>query len=94
MNSDDDGYDPFSPPPAMPPRSGGGKTQKFRAETTPVGSSGGRTDGGVIIGILMMVGAVIWFVGGLAFDIIFFYPPILFVLGLVATIKGALKIGS
>lgn len=94
LSSDDDGYDAFSQPAAMPPRAKRGATQKYKAETTPVGSGGGRTDGGVIVGILMMVGAVVWFVGGLAFDVIFFYPPILFILGLIATIKGALKIGS
>ncbi|MFN9720235.1 MAG: hypothetical protein ACK58L_16165 [Planctomycetota bacterium] len=94
LSSDDDGYDAFSAPSAMPPRAKRGATQKYKAETTPVGSGGGRTDGGVIVGILMMVGAVVWFVGGLAFGVIFFYPPILFILGLIATIKGALKIGS
>ena len=37
---------------------------------------------------LMMVIAVVWFVGGLAADIIFFYPPVLFIVGLVAFFKG------
>ena len=32
--------------------------------------------------------AVVWFVLGLMADRIFFYPPILFVVGLVAFIKG------
>jgi hypothetical protein len=40
---------------------------------------------------VMMLGAVVWFVGGLFFDIIFFYPPILFVIGLVAFFKGMLS---
>lgn len=39
-------------------------------------------------GIALMVIAVVWFVGGLFFDIIFFYPPILFIIGMVAAIKG------
>jgi hypothetical protein len=43
---------------------------------------------GVLGGTLAMVGAVIWFVVGLANDIIFFYPPILFVIGLGAFFKG------
>lgn len=43
---------------------------------------------GVLLGILMMVGSVVWFVVGLINNFIFFYPPILFVVGLVAVIKG------
>jgi hypothetical protein len=42
----------------------------------------------IITGLLMIVGAVVWFCGGLAFDIIFFYPPILLVLGIITTVKG------
>ena len=49
---------------------------------------GGPTNAGAIAGILMMVGAVVWFVVGLSLDIIFFYPPILFIIGLIAFIKG------
>ncbi len=48
----------------------------------------GRTDKGAIAGVLMMVGAVVWFVVGWALGIIFFYPPILFIIGLVCFIKG------
>jgi hypothetical protein len=43
---------------------------------------------GVVGGILAMGGAVLWFVVGLMNDIIFFYPPILFVIGLGAFFKG------
>ena len=39
-------------------------------------------------GIGMMVGAVVWFVLGWMAGRIFFYPPILFVLGLVSLGKG------
>lgn len=39
-------------------------------------------------GIGMMVGAVVWFVVGWAMGYIFFYPPILFVIGLVSLGKG------
>ena len=97
---DDPADDPYADnsygsPSAMPPRrKKGGSTQKYKAETTPANSSGGRTDGGVIVGILMMVGAAVWFFGGLAFGYIFYYPPILFVLGLITTIKGALNLGK
>ena len=43
---------------------------------------------GIIGGVLMMVIAVVWFFVGLAAGFIFFYPPILFVVGIVAFVKG------
>lgn len=43
---------------------------------------------GVIGGCVAMLVAVVWFVVGLINDFIFFYPPILFIIGLVAAIKG------
>lgn len=43
---------------------------------------------GVLGGVVMMVIAVVWFVGGLMCDYIFFYPPVLFIIGMVALIKG------
>lgn len=100
LNSyDDPANDPYSDnsyesTSALPARSRkGGATQKYKAETAPA-KSGGSTDGSVVVGILMMVGAVVWFFGGLAFGYIFYYPPILFVLGLISTIKGALNLGK
>lgn len=48
----------------------------------------GRTDRGALAGVLMMVGAVVWFVVGQAVGITFFYPPILFIIGLICFIKG------
>ena len=39
-------------------------------------------------GVGMMVGAVVWFVVGWMAGRIFFYPPILFVLGIVSLAKG------
>jgi hypothetical protein len=39
-------------------------------------------------GLAMMVGAVVWFVVGLAVGYIFFYPPIMFVLGVLAFFRG------
>ena len=36
----------------------------------------------------MMLIAVVWFVGGLFAGILFFYPPILFVIGIIAMVKG------
>ncbi|HUE69776.1 MAG TPA: hypothetical protein VMP01_02710 [Pirellulaceae bacterium] len=39
-------------------------------------------------GALLMLGAVVWFVVGLACGYIFFYPPIMFIIGLIAFFKG------
>ena len=36
----------------------------------------------------MMLGAVVWFFVGMAAGYIYFYPPILFVMGLVSIVKG------
>lgn len=47
-------------------------------------------DGTVIGGIVAMLIAVVWFVGGLSAGYIFFYPPVMFVLGLIAVIRGLL----
>ena len=44
----------------------------------------------IVGGILMMVGAVVWFVLGLLGGIIFFYPPILFIMGILAVFRGAM----
>lgn len=43
---------------------------------------------GVLGGAIMMVIAIVWFVAGWAAGVIFFYPPILFIIGLFALIKG------
>jgi hypothetical protein len=49
-------------------------------------------DKGAVVGILMMVGAVVWFVCGIVYlDRIFFYPPVMFVLGVLACINGFLR---
>lgn len=45
---------------------------------------------GVLGGLAMMVIAVVWFVAGYAAGYIFFYPPVLFVIGLYALLKGIL----
>jgi hypothetical protein len=42
----------------------------------------------VISGALMMIGAVVWFVVGLFAGWIFFYPPVLFIAGLVTFVAG------
>lgn len=45
-------------------------------------------NGGVWGGLLAMAVAVIWFMAGLMNDVFFFYPPILFILGLVSFCKA------
>jgi len=45
-------------------------------------------DMGVVGGLLMMGGAAAWFFIGLAGGYIFFYPPVLFVIGIFALLKG------
>jgi hypothetical protein len=55
----------------------------------PAQRQGFEFNSSVLGGLLMMVGAVAWFVGGLILiDRIFFYPPILFIFGLIAFFKG------
>ena len=43
---------------------------------------------GIVGGIAMMAIAAIWFIVGYSAGIIFFYPPILFIIGLAGFIKG------
>ena len=62
--------------------------QNHQAESIQKRHAGGVNGGKVLAGVAMMVGAVIWFFLGLMGNRIFFYPPILFIIGLVAFIKG------
>lgn len=48
----------------------------------------GSMNAGVIGGLLMIVIAIVWFVVGLTGGIIFFYPPVLLIIGIGAMIKG------
>ena len=55
------------------------------------GQGGSIVNGGVIGGALAMIGAVIWFFAGIVYlDMIYFYPPILFVFGLMGVMKGVM----
>ena len=81
-DDDDDDYDDEERPRKKK------KWKKPKKRPAAATSSGDGGSGGVAGGLLMMVGAVVWFVVGLAFDWVFFYPPILFILGLVAFVKG------
>jgi hypothetical protein len=79
-----------APPPPSPrrmnPRDGNFTPPPSGARS---GSGFGSINAGVGGGLLMMVVAVIWFVVGLlAIDRIFIYPPILFIIGLVAFFRG------
>ena len=51
----------------------------------------GSINAGVAGGVLMILIAVVWFVAGLAGGIIFFYPPILLVIGIIAIGKGLMS---
>ncbi|HAY81643.1 MAG TPA: hypothetical protein DCY79_17715 [Planctomycetaceae bacterium] len=44
--------------------------------------------GKIITGVLMIVGSLVWFGFGLLGGVIFFYPPIMFVLGIIALCNG------
>jgi DNA-directed RNA polymerase subunit RPC12/RpoP len=44
--------------------------------------------GKIVSGIAMTIGAAVWFIVGLLVGRIFFYPPILFVVGVVAVFNG------
>ena len=64
------------------------KRKKKRRPAADSSSDSSGTSASVGGGLLMMIGAIVWFVLGLMFDWVFFYPPIMFVLGLIAFIKG------
>lgn len=54
--------------------------------------SGGFWNGSVLGGIALMVIACVWFFGALFLaDRIFFYPPIMFIIGLVTVVKGLMS---
>ncbi len=59
-----------------------------RARVYEPESSDGVMDGGVLVGLLAMLAAVVWFFAGLAAGYIFFYPPVLFVFGLIGVVRG------
>lgn len=61
------------------------KREPFRMEKSVL-------NGGIVGGILAMVGATVWFfVAYIYMDIIFFYPPVLFVIGVISLVKGIAK---
>ena len=75
------------PPPDRPrprPKKSSGSARREH------GRSGLSISRGVVTGALMMIGAVVWLVVGLFAGWIFFYPPILFVLGLIRFVTSLL----
>jgi hypothetical protein len=86
------------PAPERPPRKR--KRQRIQREEDDGGGVVfergwfGSINAGVVGGILMILIALVWFVVGLSGGIIFFYPPILVVIGFVAIIKGAMGSGD
>lgn len=61
------------------------KPKKSRSERAGFGIA---VHPSIIAGVLMMIGAAVWFFLGLAAGIIYFYPPILFLFGIGAVIRG------
>lgn len=88
--------DDAAAPLSAPPRVGKSSKSSKSSKPDPKAKAGGGAFGmekkmvgsGILGGIGLMVGAVVWFVLGLMADRIFFYPPIMFIIGLVAVIKG------
>lgn len=70
-----------------------GQSRKNKGQQSEQSSSleGSVSNSGKWGGMLAMVVAVVWFMAGMMNDIIFFYPPILFILGLVAFMKDTLR---
>jgi hypothetical protein len=66
------------------------RRKRKRSRDTSYRSSGGgiAVHPSIVTGLLMMVGAVVWFVLGLMAGWIYFYPPVLFVLGIGAVVRG------
>ncbi len=75
-----------------PPRGKNGRRIVNKTEAEKQGGGFGSTDAGIWGGLLMMILALVWFFGALIYaDRIYFYPPVLFVLGLIAFIKGLMN---
>jgi hypothetical protein len=68
---------PYAPTPPMPEKYSHGFGWEHKG-----------WDAGMIGGLVMMAIALVWFFGGLALGVIFYYPPILFIVGLVGFFRG------
>lgn len=67
------------------------RPRKKKKKRRPASSYSGVNAGSILAGIGMMVGSVVWFVVGLMNNYIFFYPPVLFILGIIALVKGLMN---
>ena len=61
---------------------------KSQGEIQPFNNEKKIINSGIVIGILIMVGASTWLVIGLSHGLFFWYPPILFILGVIAMVRG------
>lgn len=94
---DSEGYGVQAPPatppvpkPKLPPSVKKVKKESSRGAPLVTFEEGwfGSVNSGVLGGLLMMVIAAVWFFLGLAANRIFFYPPVLFVIGFISILKG------
>ena len=69
-------------------RSKRGASSRNRRSRESAATSGGVFNKGTLGGLAMMVIATVWFFVALQGGVIFFYPPVMFVLGLGSVISG------
>jgi hypothetical protein len=72
----------FHPPPDEAPPEPPRRKRRRRRRRESDSVLGISISPGVFLGLLMMLGAVVWFVLGLYLGCLFYYPPILFFIGL------------
>lgn len=93
-----DSYDSYNDAPAaMPPKKKGrasssresaSRGDAYEAPASQSRSGSGPNWGVMGTGILMMVGAAVWFVLGQMAGRTYLYPPVMFVLGIISFFKG------
>jgi DNA-directed RNA polymerase subunit RPC12/RpoP len=79
---------PLPPLPAKQPAALANLRKPARAKTSRRSSPPLVVNREIVAGVLMMLGAVVWFGLGLLLGWVYFYPPVLFVLGIAAVIRG------
>jgi hypothetical protein len=79
---------PASPPPATKSAEPSRRKKSKRARDARWSVPTIEVNREIVAGCLMMAGAALWFFLGLAAGIIYFYPPILFILGIGAIFRG------
>lgn len=65
-----------------------GLNQKTNLEEETWGLNKFGVKNGIAAGAILILGSLIWFFGGWHLGIVYFYPPILFVIGLYILFKG------